>query len=392
MKTVVVGLGCGDEGKGTITDFLARQQPGARIVRFNGGPQAGHNVVTPEGTWHCFAQFGAGLLCPGTTCASTEDVLVELEALRVEGEALVAKGVTDAFERITLSARCTVITPFHKMLCQLREAARGGAPKGTCGMGVGEAVRMRERGLFLTVGEASDAREKLAAIKTVAFQEAEALREASPEIYDWFRARGDVDALSGAYRDVLSMVRVQEVVSGDIFEGAQGALLDRTRGVQPYVTPADTTHLAASARAPDARVIGVLRPFAHRHGPGPLPTEVEVPAFHDPRNPTNRWQGPFRVGWLDLPALRYGLSLNPGVSALAITNLDRMSGLEEIPVCVAPGEYVRLPGWREDIAGVCCYDDLPTRARRYVEFIETALGVPLAIVSVTPTAEGKLTR
>jgi len=439
----VVGLGFGDEGKGTVVDFLARSEGADLVVRFNGGPQAGHNVVTPEGTWHCFAQLGAGLFQEGTRSHAAAGMLVELEALAREAEVLATRGVPDALDRLSVDADATMITPFQKMLGQMGEIARG---KGTCGMGVGSTVALRERGLFLRVGDVGDAaalRAGLRALKRHAAEEAARLLAACPsdemrDVHAWFVGRGDVEALAAAYERVMEGVRVAatgDVLGGEgvvVFEGAQGALLDREHGFRPWITPSPTTW--DLDLAPAARVVGVLRPYAHRHGPGPLVTEDASLAEHlrDPRNPWNRWQGAFRVGWLDVPALRHAIALQPRLDALALTCLDRLGGLPEIrayrayryegdlglldgfeheragpstaivhrlarsPLLsevvgrCAPWDPMVLPGWEEDVSTCRRIEDLPENARRLVTSIEGLAGVPLDLVSVDPTAGGKM--
>src|SRR5258705_6304367 len=174
---IVVGLGYGDEGKGTITDYLVRELGARTVVRWNGGPQAGHNVVTSDGRWHCFAQFGAGTFAGARTVLGP-DMLVELEALAVEADALAGKGVADPLAQLTIDGDCTVITPMHKLLNQLRELA---APRGSCGMGVGEAVRWRERGIAIRVRDVADgsALATMAALVDGAFSEATRILDAN---------------------------------------------------------------------------------------------------------------------------------------------------------------------------------------------------------------------
>jgi adenylosuccinate synthase len=453
---VVLGLGFGDEGKGSVVDWLCRRHGASLVVRFNGGPQAGHNVVTPEGTWHCFAQMGAGLLVPGTRSVGAATVLVELEALQAEARALEARGLERPLARHSLDPAATLITPFHKMLGQMREIAR---PRSTCGMGVGQAVRLRAEGLALRLADlASPGRlkEMLEEISRRAHSEARALLRAHPsqamrEVYEYFRGRSDVASLAATYATLAEGLRLEPATDvlararGPVlFEGAQGALLDCQGGFRPYVTSSPTTWRAAGPLLPPgARRIGVLRAFAHRHGRGPLVTETAEPALQaawaDPRNPANRWQGPFRVGWLDLVALRYGLALNQGVDELALTHLDGLAGLPRLRLVTsylyrgdlgrlegftwerrsarqavvtalpAPGrgadltavlercqpfEEILLPGFGGDLSGVRRYQDLPEAARALVEFLESprGLGVPVGLVSVGPTAEDKIER
>jgi len=211
-----------------------------------------------------------------------------------------------------------------------------------------------------------------------------------------------------------------------VFEGAQGALLDRERGFVPFITRSRTTAenaqelLAMSAEKTTVEKIGIFRPYGHRHGPGPFVTEDPgMPErFADGSNPENRWQGRFRLGNLDLVALRYGIGMNGGIDALALTNLDRLSGCRTIRVCVSyecgtrgrlegwndsdlpkaiaecsPGDWREFPGWDEDISGSRRIEDLPRNARAFLEFLsgENGLRTPIGIVSVGPRSDQKFT-
>ena len=141
---IVVNLGFGDSGKGTIVDYLVRRERAELVVRYNGGAQAGHNVVTADGRHHTFAQFGAGTFAEGCRTHLTETVVVHPSALVVEERYLQRAGISDAWERITIAPDALVTTPFHQSLGRLREQARD-KPHGTCGVGVGETMRASER-------------------------------------------------------------------------------------------------------------------------------------------------------------------------------------------------------------------------------------------------------
>ncbi|MCC6809803.1 MAG: adenylosuccinate synthetase [Deltaproteobacteria bacterium] len=435
---IVCGLGFGDEGKGAIVDAVVRRSGARAVVRFNGGPQAGHNVVTDDGRWHCFAQLGAGSFAGAETWLAS-GMLVELEALTVEAEVFAAKA---SAARVTIDPECTLVTPMHKLVGQLRELS---APRGSCGMGVGEAVQWRERGVFVRAGDVSVA--GLERLRTQAFTLAEPLAttEEGRAVVAYFRERCDPRALFARYREVLAGVCIAGVGGAIaaapgpvVFEGAQGALLDRTRGFVPHVTPSRTT--ADAANAPGPFRLGVLRAYGHRHGAGPFPTEdVTLSApLADIYNVENRWQGAFRLGWLDLVMLRYGLTLSP-VGALAVTGLDRLRGFSELRLCSAyvyegdlavleglvtfeglgpgrarvtaihvpgdldraraltrilfacrPLEWLVVPGFTEAIGAVRRLSDLPANARRYLDEIERALATPVAIVSVGPTGGAKI--
>ncbi len=137
---IVVDLGFGDSGKGLLTDFLARRFKAGVVVRYNGGAQAGHNVVTPNGRHHTFSQFGSGTFIPGVKTYLSKHVVIHPGALLIEGNILEGLGVSNAFSRLRLSDQCLVITPFHQAANRIREMVRGKNRHGSCGVGVGETV------------------------------------------------------------------------------------------------------------------------------------------------------------------------------------------------------------------------------------------------------------
>jgi adenylosuccinate synthase len=166
---LVVDLAYGDCGKGTIVDFLARHTGTRMVVRFNGGPQAGHNVVTPDGRHHTFSQFGSGTFVPGARTLLSRFMLIEPYALLNETDHLRSLGVPDALDRLLIDGACPVITPCHQAANRLRELARGATAHGTCGLGVGEAVQdsLDHRELTLRASELADGgtvRRKLRAV------------------------------------------------------------------------------------------------------------------------------------------------------------------------------------------------------------------------------------
>ncbi len=334
MTDVVVGMAFGDEGKGTIVDFLARRDASTLVVRYGGGPQATHHVVLPDGRWHGFSQFGAGTFVAGVATHLTRDVLVEPVSLLREDEVLRGKGIHDALARLTIDPRAALVLPYHKMTGQLAELARGGERHGSVGLGVGEAARERAAGQALTL---ADARDGIALRAGLASRIAARLAAAEPlattpearERLAYFRRELDVERLArilhGFVTGYASLLVPDEarLATGQpmIFEGAQGVLLDPIAGFAPYVTKTSAT----PTRAVAGRRLGVMRAYAHRHGPGPLPSEdpaLELPEAH---NAWSRWQGAFRVGPFDLVLARYAAMVAP-IDAIALTCVDRLPG------------------------------------------------------------------
>jgi adenylosuccinate synthase len=350
---VVCGLLFGDEGKGRVVDALVRRLGAREVVRFGGGPQAAHHVVAPDGRSHVFAQFGAGMLVPGTRARITRGMLVDPLALVREAEALAAVGVADALRRLAVDPRCRIVTPMQKLVGQMRELARGGDRHGSCGRGVGEAARdaaaLGEQAPL--VGDLLDAGRLTARLRflyDVKLDHAEQLAEQHAgvpgirERYDLLRTL-DVHALA---QDLHAVTRSGLRVERDealrrllrngtsvVFEGSQGILLDAERGFTPHVTATDTTPRPAldliAELAPDVEPLrlGVTRAYATRHGAGPFPTEDPGLSADDPCNLFGEWQGPLRVGWPDLVLLRYAVAAAGGVDAVAVTCLDRAAGL-----------------------------------------------------------------
>jgi adenylosuccinate synthase len=357
----VVDLGFGDAGKGLVVDWLARAGRAGLVVRFNGGAQAGHNVVTPDGRHHTFAQLGAGTFVAGVRTHLASRVVVHPTALLVEAERLAAAGVRDGLARVTVSGEAPVVTPFHQAANRVRELARGAGRHGSCGVGVGEVmadalahggdcVRVRD------LGDAAALRRTLARVQErvrASVAEARAAGVAAME-----RELGVLDGAStaeawiDATRPFVARVAVASdaVVldalragAGVVFEGAQGVLLDEDWGFHPYTTWSRCTfenvdELVSAAGAGEGVLrLGVLRPYAHRHGPGPLPTEsAELgAALEEPHNGDGAWQGRFRVGWPDLVLARYASAVCGGVDALALTHVDDLARRADWRVAVS---------------------------------------------------------
>lgn len=351
---VIVDLGFGDAGKGLLTDYFVRRTGAQVVVRYNGGAQAGHNVVTPDGRHHTFSQFGSGSFVPGVRTFLSRDVVVHPTALLREEVHLRAAGVTDALERLRISADAVVITPYHQALNRLREIARGPARHGSCGAGVGEAVahdRMR-------AGEA---------IRVCELAGGAALRRKLQRIRDY--AWGEVGALDAGVRSSIEaelferpevqeewMDRVRGVATlaadddawvpdaGDdaatvVFEGAQGLLLDEWHGFHPHTTWSTCTSahalrlLAEQTPGAEVRTIGVLRAYAIRHGAGPLPTEAELRDTPQEHNAFNAWQGIVRRGWFDGVLAHYAVDADGAIDTVAITHLDWLPRIARWTYC-----------------------------------------------------------
>ena len=356
--TIVVDLAFGDCGKGSVVDFLTREHAEAGetplIVRFNGGPQAGHNVIMPApgGRHHTFAQFGSGTFNPGVRTLLSRFMMIEPYALINEAAHLRGIGVGEALQRLIIDGSCVVITPPQQAANRLRELARGANAHGTCGIGVGEAMAdaIERPELVLRARELADRARVATKLRAVREVKVEQLREPMALLGDMPRARQAIDTLTNdVWIDVaidnyawlaeqISIVdarAAQQLIRDShavIFEGAQGVLLDENHGFHPHTTWSTATCANADALLDEAGFagertrLGVLRSYFTRHGPGPFVTEDAALSdrLSEPHNDAGGWQGGFRVGAFDAVATRYALAVAGGVDGIALTHVDRL--------------------------------------------------------------------
>jgi len=368
---IIVDLGFGDSGKGLITDFLVRRTGANLVVRYNGGAQAGHNVVTPDGRQHTFSQFGSGAFTPGVRTYLSHHVVVHPTALLVEGDALQGKGVPDVYQRLRISESALVITPFHQAANRIRELLRGDARHGSCGVGVGETVEhslMHPEDCIRTgdLYRPAELRRKLILIRDQKWTglrmniNAAVAPSAITRELRIFEDEGIIDAWISTIARITSLGLVVPDTTLEtwlkysgavVFEGAQGVLLDAEAGFHPYTTWSNCTTANAeeiiSQMAPGAAVtrVGVTRTHMVRHGPGPLPTETsELKGMIMEHNQYSDWQGAVRYGWLDAVLLRYALALTGGVDWLALTHLDLLPKLPAWKFAVGYESYHDLDG------------------------------------------------
>lgn len=467
-NTIVVGLGLGDESKGSIVAYLAEKYQADSIVRYNGGPQAAHNVISAQGIHHCFSQFGAGSFTPNVETFLSKYMFLKPTNLIEEAHALKEKIACDPFRRIKIDERCVIVTPMHKLIGQMKELTRT-QRHGSVGMGVGQAVyesitKDSSHILYLKdIMQTDRLFQKLETIYADAMIQADLLLQSycNPDIavlMDEFQKQCSQNVLFDTYGYVASIFHEMNIPVSEtyfnhmlqskkrlIFEGAQGVLLDPRFGFLPHITKTFTTSENADALLGeiDANRIGILRAYATRHGAGPLVTEdmqlgKMIPDLH---NVTHAWQGQFRIGWFDLLMARYSLSiLENKLDSIALTNLDRFDTFATIKVCTSyeycgasphlldlffdwerigskikitrfkkaslrsseqqalltqilfdckPWDFQVFDGWRQDTSTIRSYKDLPPNACKYLDFIESSLGVPISIISVGPRTDQK---
>lgn len=380
---IITDVGNGDGGKGTITDSTARHCGAVLNVRYNGGPQAAHTVVTPDCIKHTFSQFGSATFVGNCPTLLSRDVLVNPVALWYEAQTLEQLGVSRPLDRVFIDQSALVITPYHVIANRLREFDRGRARHGSCGKGIGETMAdaIGSPELIIRVADLLQPgvfREKLEAVKRFKAQQLSSITERLSrssqlptiiaEALACLNSDQELEDTLYTYSEVIKRSQVVEdrELLGDklregavVFEGAQGVLLDQDWGFHPYTTWSTTTSenarrlIASTGLEFPITTIGVTRCYQTRHGNGPLPTESRTlqKALHDANNPTNDWQGQFRFGWLDLVLLRYALTVNDGADYLAVTCLDDLSGLRQLRVATAYHGTTDLPiGKRGDLA------------------------------------------
>lgn len=424
MKAIfLAGLGFGDEGKGTITDYLTRKLGARLVVRYNGGFQAAHHVVLPDGRWHCFSQYGSGTLAGARTHLS-RFMIVNPEHFRNETHALETLGVEAPSSLVTVSPHALVATPYHGILNRARERARGLGRHGSCGMGIGETVSMSidHPALALRVGHLRNEGVALYYLQKIRdFVLAELLRlkgegnatDAELGLSTEFRqadvvprALDDARVFARTVRQaedsgLPDMMRRAEVT---IFEGAQGVLLDETHGFAPHTTWSDCTFwnaekLVAPIRDDlELRKLGVLRCFQTRHGPGPMPTEDAacLPLLDGDHNQEGPFQGPMRAGHLDLVLTKYAIDVLGGIDGIALTHMDKMRGHGVTP-CTHWNSEARLEfdGLRQAVQRRCGDAKAQTlvtmirdTARFHSLFLRT-IDTAIVIESDGPTHEDK---
>jgi len=340
----VTGLAFGDCGKGLFTDYLCRSRSAHTVVRFNGGAQAGHNVVLPDGRQHTFSQFGAGSFNPGVATVLSASVVVHPTALLVEEAYLQRAGVGDALGRLFIDARCLVTTPYHEAAGRLRERARGAAAHGSCGVGFGETVghALASPGLALRYADllhparTCDTLEALRhSLRAALPESAFALGPEDAAILDdpgfgmlWFQhAQRLANIVPPAAPEHIAARLSQP--GGIVMEGAQGMLLDEWHGFHPHTTWSSTGPAAADAALADYGLgeriahLGAMRSYLTRHGQGPMPTEDQaLDKLAEPHNQDSGWQGRFRRGHPDAVLLRYALATAGRIDGLLVSHLD----------------------------------------------------------------------
>jgi adenylosuccinate synthase len=419
---IVVGAQWGDEGKGRVVDLLSEKADIS--ARYNGGDNAGHTVTVGEKIFKLHI-IPSGFIHPKTIGVLGNGMVINPSTLVEEMEMLKAAGVEVSPARLFISDAAQVITPAHRLLDSAQDAALGKAQIGTTGRGIGPAYVDKAARRGLRTGEILD----LPSFKQRLMDHFTSTNITLKALYQ--HPGLDVEKTTAEYMEKAAIIqpyirRIGPIVKTALdagktvlSEAAQGTLLDLEQGTYPFVTSSCTTAAGVFSGLglgiyPVNRVVGVTKSFQTRVGSGPFPTELlDEKATLLRGTGSNPWDEfgtttgrPRRVGWLDLVLLRYAIEIN-GITELFITKMDILSGIGEIPVCVAyqiygkqltrlertadaqsMSQYVpvykTLSGWQEDLRKVRSYAEFPASTKEYILFIEEQCGVPVRMISVGP--------
>lgn len=414
---ILVGAQWGDEGKGKITDLLARTAD--VIVRFGGGNNAGHTVIVGDQKFELHL-IPSGILYAEKINIIGNGVVIDPAALVKEMQMLEERGIS--LDNFFISEIAHVIMPYHRLLDKLEEERKGEGKIGTTGKGIGPAYtdKVARRGIRLI--DTLD-KERFYRRLTDALEYQNLLLEKvygveplkAEDIMEEYREY--IDIIRKHVTDTTLLLDKARREGKEIFfEGAQGTLLDVDYGTYPYVTSSNPTAggvCTGTGFGPAGidGVIGVAKAYVTRVGEGPFPTELKNETGdylrekgHEYGVTTGR---PRRCGWFDIPIIKYAVRVN-GLTELALTKLDVLTGMEELKVCVGykyQGEYLSefpleqetlfncepvyetMAGWSEDISGYTEYEQLPQAARAYIEYIEKESGIPVKIIGTGPERE-----
>jgi adenylosuccinate synthase len=419
--TVIVGAQWGDEGKGKIVDLLAQHSD--VVCRYQGGPNAGHTIVAAGETFK-IRQIPSGVVT-GKTNVIGAGCVVDPEVFLAEVDELDARGCSTA--DVHVSGEAHLIMPWHVAIDRASERRLGKLQIGTTRRGIGPCYADKAMRLGIRVQDLLNPkilRQKIEVALAEKNLWLERVYGVEPLDLEELAAR--LEALAQRMRPYIadtSLLVDRALRDGKavLLEGAQGTLLDLDHGTYPFVTSSNTVAANAATGVgigPNRidRVLGVAKAYVTRVGEGPFPTEIEGPDQERVRElgrefgtVTGRER---RCGWLDLVGLRFAVRVN-GITSLALTKLDVLSAFAELPVCTryrledgsetdelpahqsdfhhARPVYASLAGWHEPLDDVESIEELPEPARRYVEFIERAVGVEVTMIGTGAERERMLT-
>jgi adenylosuccinate synthase len=412
--SVVIGSQWGDEGKGKIVDLLSNNAD--YVVRYHGGNNAGHTVIV-GGKIYPFHLVPSGILQPRTIGVIANGVIVDLEVLASEIKMLGMDGIK-LVGKLYVSDRCHLIMPYHKALDLAYENARGKNKLGTTGRGIGpclsdkvsyNGIRIYELAKWNLFVEkfTFQTRIKSKILKTFKVKPINIKKE--------LQKISELRKFILPYITDTYLLLNQAIVSGKevLMEGAHGVMLDIDFSPYPFSTGSNVVTGAVNTGAgiplqKISKVIGVVKAYTSRVGGGPVPTEITDSLADQIREKGQEFGTttgrPRRIGWLDLEAVKFTVEVS-GITEIAITKIDILSGLKEINVCIGyklngksipysscgynelstlTPVYKTLPGWKEEIAGITKFSKLSENCQSYIKFTEKFLGVKISIISTGP--------
>ncbi|HEV7981220.1 adenylosuccinate synthase, partial [Amycolatopsis sp.] len=420
---VLIGAQWGDEGKGKATDLLGDRVQW--IVRYQGGNNAGHTVVLPDGQNFALHLIPSGILSPGVTNVIGNGVVIDPGVLLDELAGLEARDVDTS--RLLISADAHLIMPYHVEIDKVTERYLGAKKIGTTGRGIGPCYQDKIARVGVRVQDLLD--EKIFRQKVEAaleFKNQVLVKVYNRKALEAEQVADEVLAAGEKFAHRIADTRLQlnqALERGEtvLLEGSQGTLLDVDHGTYPFVTSSNPTAGGASAGSGIGpgritTVLGILKAYTTRVGSGPFPTELNDDSGEYLRKTggevgvtTGRNR---RTGWFDAVIARYATRVN-GITDYFLTKLDVLSSLEKVPICVAYEVdgfrtndmpmtqtdvhhavpiYEEMPGWFEDISACRTYDELPANARAYVERIEELSGARVSAIGVGPGREETIVR
>ena len=412
---VLIGAQWGDEGKGKATDLYGERVQW--VVRYQGGNNAGHTVVLPDGQAFALHLIPSGILTPGVTNVIGNGVVIDPGVLLTELGGLDARGVDTS--RLLISTDAHLIMPYHVAIDKVAERYLGKAKIGTTGRGIGPAYGDKVARLGVRVQDLLDPsilRQKIEAALDIKNQIL--VKIYNRKALDPDRIVDEVLEQAEGFKHRIADTRLElgnAIARGEhvLLEGSQGTLLDVDHGTYPYVTSSNPTAGGAAVGAgigptSISAVLGILKAYTTRVGSGPFPTEL-----HDEWGEYLRKTGGEvgvttgrlrRCGWFDAVIARYASRVN-GITDFFLTKLDVLSSLEQVPICVAydvdgtrcdempPTQsgfhhakpiYESMPGWFEDISACRTFEQLPPNAQAYVRRVEELSGSRVSSIGVGP--------
>jgi len=412
MVDVILGMQWGDEGKGKIVDYFARNYD--VIARFQGGPNAGHTLYV-DGKKIVLHQIPSGIFHADKTNLIGNGVVLDAVTLKRECANVAAMGV-DYKKNLFISERAHLILPTHRALDKASELSKGNEKIGSTLKGIGPAYMDKTGRNGLRVGNLLDKSFTTDYIK---------LRMKHQRLLDNFNFQEDINAWEEEFFEAMEFLREFKIVNGEYFinekiqkgnkilaEGAQGSMLDVDFGTFPYVTSSNTISAGVCTGlgiAPQKikEVFGISKAYCTRVGSGPFPTELHDETGEKIRTIGNEFGSttgrPRRCGWIDLVALQFACMIN-GVTQIIMTKADILDSLEELKVCNSykvNGEeknyvpfqmnkvdiepvYKSFAGWQKDITAITEFSALPAEMKNYISYLNEFLGVPVKYISNGP--------